>query len=166
MNFRFGIQTTGGPQLVVYNQNLYFGSAPIPPWCRGESLDLWSKGQRFEPQHRQHENVINLDENSWSPTKIIRKRSFSKTQKHWRGWHDNACLGVRNTSSIGAWHNSLNWRPPWYCIVSPLLQNRKRNPNWPILSANTVTDTERENLLIDSMMYFLASIPVLYTFGL
>ena len=40
----------------------------------------------------------------------------------WRGWDDNACLGVRNTSSIGAWPNSLDRRPPWYCIVSPLLQ--------------------------------------------
>ena len=27
----------------------------------------------------------------------------------WRGWDDNACLGVRNTSSIGAWPNSLVW---------------------------------------------------------
>ena len=34
----------------------------------------------------------------------------------WRGWDDNACL-VRNTCSIRAWPNSLDWRPPWYCIV-------------------------------------------------
>ena len=40
------------------------------------------------------------------------------------GWDDNTCLGVRNTSSIGAWHNSFDWRPPWYCKVSPLLQNK------------------------------------------
>ena len=39
----------------------------------------------------------------------------------WRGWDGNTCLGVRNTSSIGAWPNSLDWRPPLYCIVSPLL---------------------------------------------
>ena len=44
----------------------------------------------------------------------------------WRGWDDNACLGVRNTSSIEAWPNSLDGRPPWYCIVSPLLQTNKR----------------------------------------
>jgi hypothetical protein len=43
----------------------------------------------------------------------------------WRGWDDNACLGVRNTSSIGALPNSLDRRPLWYCIVSPLLQTNK-----------------------------------------
>ena len=43
----------------------------------------------------------------------------------WRGWDDNACLGVRNTSSIRAWPNSLDRRPPWYCIISPLLQTNK-----------------------------------------
>ena len=47
-----------------------------------------------------------------------------------RGWDDNACLGVRNTSSIGAWHNSLDRRPPWYHIVSPLLQKKKRSESW------------------------------------
>ena len=41
-------------------------------------------------------------------------------------WDDNTCLGVRNTCSIGAWPNSLDWRPPWYCIVSPLLQTNKQ----------------------------------------
>ena len=40
------------------------------------------------------------------------------------GWDDNTCLGVRNTSSIGAWPNSLDRRPPWYFIVSPLLQTK------------------------------------------
>jgi hypothetical protein len=35
----------------------------------------------------------------------------------WRGSDDNTCPGVRNTSSIGAWPNSLDRRPPWYCIV-------------------------------------------------
>ena len=50
-----------------------------------------------------------------------------QAQKHWRGWDDNACLGVRNTSSIGAWHNSLDRRLPWYCIVYPLLQNKRRD---------------------------------------
>ena len=97
-----------------------------PPWCREGALDLWSKGQQFEPRRWQLEKVVNLDENSWTPTKIIKKRSFSEAQKHWRGWDDNACLGVRNTSSIGAWHNSLDGRPPWYCIVSPLLQNKTK----------------------------------------
>ena len=36
----------------------------------------------------------------------------------WHGWDNNACLGVKNTSSIGAWPNSLDWRPPWYFISS------------------------------------------------
>ena len=36
----------------------------------------------------------------------------------WPRWDDNACLGVRNTSSIGAWPNSLDRRLPWYCISS------------------------------------------------
>ena len=31
------------------------------------------------------------------------------------GWDDNACLGVRYYSSIGAWPNSRERRPPWYC---------------------------------------------------
>ena len=44
----------------------------------------------------------------------------------WLGWDDNACLGVRNTSSTGAWPNSLDRRLPWYCIVSPLLQTNKQ----------------------------------------
>ena len=43
----------------------------------------------------------------------------------WHGWDDNTCLGVRNTSSKGAWPNSLDRRPPWYCIVSLLLQTNK-----------------------------------------
>ena len=43
------------------------------------------------------------------------------------GWDDNPCLGVRNTCSIGAWPNSLDRRPPWYFIVSPLLQKTKTN---------------------------------------
>ena len=30
------------------------------------------------------------------------------------GWDDNACLGVRNTCSIGAWPNTLDLRPPWW----------------------------------------------------
>ena len=44
----------------------------------------------------------------------------------WCRWDDNACLGVKNTCSIGAWPNSLDWRPPWYCKVSPLLQKNKQ----------------------------------------
>ena len=43
----------------------------------------------------------------------------------WRGWDDNACLGVRN-NSIGAWPNFLVWSPLWCCIVSPLLQTNKK----------------------------------------
>ena len=39
--------------------------------------------------------------------------------------HDDACLGVRNTSSIGAWPNSLDRRPPWYCSYSiPSVTNK------------------------------------------
>jgi hypothetical protein len=30
----------------------------------------------------------------------------------WCGWDDSTCLGVRNTSSIGAWPNFLNRRLP------------------------------------------------------
>ena len=45
-----------------------------------------------------------------------------------RGWDDNACLGVSNISSIGAWPNSIGRRPPWYCIVvSPLLKKKLIN---------------------------------------
>ena len=49
----------------------------------------------------------------------------------WRGWDDNACLGVRNTSIIGAWTNSLDRRLPWYCMVSLLLQTDKQT--WLLL---------------------------------
>ena len=35
---------------------------------------------------------------------ILKSRNLSC----WCGWDDNACLGVRNTSSIGAWPNSLD----------------------------------------------------------
>ena len=42
----------------------------------------------------------------------------------WQGWDHNACLGVRNTCSIGDWPNFLDWKPPWYCIVSPVLQTK------------------------------------------
>ena len=31
---------------------------------------------------------------------------------------------VRPSSSIGTWPNSLDGRPPWYCIVSHLLQTK------------------------------------------
>ena len=44
----------------------------------------------------------------------------------WSGWDDNTCLGVKNTSSIGAWPNSLDRRPPWYWIVSSLLQTKQK----------------------------------------
>ena len=40
----------------------------------------------------------------------------------WCQWDDKACLGVRNTSIIGAWPNSLDQRPPWYS-VKPWPQN-------------------------------------------
>ena len=35
---------------------------------------------------------------------------------YWRGWDDNAYLGVTN-NSIGAWPIFLVWSLPWYCIV-------------------------------------------------
>ena len=47
----------------------------------------------------------------------------------WRGWDDNACLGIGNTSSIGAWPNFLDRRLLWYCIVSSLLQTNKQTKN-------------------------------------
>ena len=55
---------------------LYYNFQGSPPWSRGGALDLWSKGQWFEPRRRQLEKVVNLDENSWTPTKIIKKRSL------------------------------------------------------------------------------------------
>ena len=51
---------------------------------------------------------------------------FHKITIKMRGWDDNACLGARNTSSIGAWPNSLDRRLPWYCIVYLLLQTNKK----------------------------------------
>ena len=35
------------------------------------SLDLQPKGQRFDIRCRQLEKVVNLDENSWTHTKLI-----------------------------------------------------------------------------------------------
>ena len=46
----------------------------------------------------------------------------------WCGWDDDACLGVRNTRIV-AWVNFLVWSPPWYFIVSPLLQTNKQVPS-------------------------------------
>ena len=43
--------------------------------------------------------------------KVVSGRKFRITH---REWDDNACI-------IGAWHNSLDWSPPWY-LVSPLLK--------------------------------------------
>ena len=100
----------------MYKNRIISWESP-PPWCKGRALEFWSKGQRFDSWCRQLTKFLNLDENSWTPTKIIKKR----------GWDDNACLGVRNTSSIGAWPNSLDRRPPWHCIVSPLLQTNISN---------------------------------------
>ena len=37
------------------------------------ALDLQSKGQLFYPRRKQLEKIVNLDENSWTPTKIIKK---------------------------------------------------------------------------------------------
>ena len=45
----------------------------------------------------------------------------------WCGWDDNACLGVRNTCCIGAWPNSFDWRPPWYCVSSV---TNKQTESW------------------------------------
>ena len=42
------------------------------------------------------------------------------------GWDDIACLGVRNTSSIGAWPNSLDQRQPWYYIVTPVTNKQNK----------------------------------------
>ena len=52
-----------------------------PPWCRGGKLDLWSKGLWFEPRCRLLEKVVNLDENSWTPTKIIKREAFVQMAK-------------------------------------------------------------------------------------
>ena len=45
------------------------------------ALPLQSKSQWFDPRRWQLEKVVNLDENSWTPKKIIKKRSFSEAQK-------------------------------------------------------------------------------------
>ena len=42
------------------------------------------------------------------------------------GWDDIVCLGVRNTSSIGAWPNSLDQRQPWYYIVTPFTNKQNK----------------------------------------
>ena len=52
---------------------------------------------------------------------IIKPNNYKKRKE----WDDKARLEVRNTCSIGAWPNSLDWRPPWYWTVFPLLQTYK-----------------------------------------
>ena len=59
---------------------------------------------------------------SFPTCNLCERNTFTKHKQH--RWDDNACLGERNTSSIGAWANSLDRRPPKYCIVSPLLKKR------------------------------------------
>ena len=39
----------------------------------------------------------------------------------------NGQVRWRKTSSIRAWPNSLDWRPLRYCIVSPLLQKKRKS---------------------------------------
>jgi hypothetical protein len=59
----------------------------------------------------------------------------------WHVWDDSA-------SSIGAWPNSLDWRPLWYCIVSPLLQtNKEKFPGKEI-------ECEKKYLLAVIQLYF------------
>jgi hypothetical protein len=43
----------------------------------GGALDLKSNGQRFDPQSKQLEKNVYLDETLWTPTKIIKKKSLS-----------------------------------------------------------------------------------------
>ena len=48
------------------------------------------------------------------PGRDLRERNFGGAQNHtkeWCGWDDNA-----STSTIGAWPNSLNRKPPWYLV--------------------------------------------------
>ena len=57
------------------------------------------------------------------PGRDLRERNFGGAQNHnkeWWEWDDNAC-----TLTIGAWHNSLDRRPPWY-LVSPLLKTKTK----------------------------------------
>ena len=81
------------------------------PWCRGGSVGLVTQGSAVRsPAPATWKSCLT----GWKfmdSHKIIIKTC---------GWDNNACLGVRNTSSIGAWPNSLDRRPPKYCIVYPL----------------------------------------------
>ena len=78
------------------------------------------------------------------------------------GWDDNDCLGDRNTSSIGAWTNSFDGRPPWYCIVSPLLQTNKQIDTFleeiffQFLALQQVTNWSKELLLKNGMVEIIA----------
>ena len=78
------------------------------------------------PPERRLEKAPSRSEAGWLKVYQLGILSLSCSQYSqticWRGWDDNACLGARNTCSIGAWSNSLDKRPPWYCIVSPLVQ--------------------------------------------
>ena len=48
--------------------------------CKLPGLQVVTQVSRFDPRYRQLEKVVNLDENSWTPTKMIIKTS---------GWDDN-----------------------------------------------------------------------------
>ena len=48
-----------------------------PPWYREGNVGLVIQGSAWDqPRRRQLEKVVNLDENSWTPTKIIKKEKL------------------------------------------------------------------------------------------
>ena len=106
-----------------------------PPMHIQEILGNRVRILKYSTNNKAEKAFSSLAQRAFNPHKISFHRSFfiiqilfadSMVTLGWRGWDDNACLGVRNTSSIGAWPNSLDRRPPWYCIVSPLLQTNKQ----------------------------------------
>ena len=105
--------------IIIYNK----GS---PSWCKGGALDLWSKGQWFDPWRRQLEKEKSLfrwPSGCWATmsaavhlihvhfpivTYLCEKNTLAK-HKHWCGWADNTCLGEKSAANYTVLTSLSGW---------------------------------------------------------
>ena len=133
---------------------------------RGLSTDTippspWSKtiARVTKIQEHAYPPTFNLqDKICESPKNKISCSQYSQTI-FLCGWDDNACLGVRNINRIEAWPNSLDQRPPRYCIVSPLLQTNTRINN---ISSTFNICPEKKNHCTNASYHKVANINTSY----
>ena len=77
-----------------YCHNFLLGS---PPWSRGECWTCASRVSGSSPGTSNLKKLLpNLNENSWTPTKIITKRSLHSDGQAWSGHRPIICAVVRS----------------------------------------------------------------------